>query len=134
MLPCSCDNGGVLLAAVTFMALTVAPRDLPPEPSITVVNTASEWDKLTADPLRVDLRRHTVLVVFAGEKPTGGWRVQITGVAKRGSSCVVSYLIKAPPAGAMVTQAFTTPYAAIRLNGKCLTAAAKPPATRHPRM
>jgi hypothetical protein len=114
-----------LFAALTFSILQVHPRQFPDTAGVVVINSADEWAKFAVDtPPRVDFRKNTVVVVFAGERPTGGWSVRVTGVDKRGSSCAVRYEVKGPPRGAMVTQVITHPYAVILLMGKCATAEA----------
>ena len=124
-----------LFAALTFSILHVQPRQFPDTAGVVVINSADEWTKFAVDtPPPVDFRKHTVMVVFAGERPTGGWSVRVTGVDKRGSSCAVEYEVKGPPRGAMVTQVITHPYAVILLKGKCTTAEATAPGQARPIM
>ena len=61
----------------------------------------------------------TVVSIFAGGKPTGGFGIQVAAAARRGTVCIVTYRIEAPPEGAIVTQALTYPSAAIRLETPC---------------
>ena len=54
----------------------------------------------------------TYLVVFWGEKPTGGYTVEILSARTEGSRIVVRLALTKPPPDAMVSQALTYPYAA----------------------
>lgn len=51
------------------------------------------------------------IVVFLGERRTGGYAVEITGVEKQPVGLIVSTRETSPPPGAMVTQALTQPWA-----------------------
>lgn len=55
------------------------------------------------------------VLVAAGERPTGGYSVEVQRVVQRTGRAEVYYRVIAPPPDAMVTQAFTYPYALIRL-------------------
>lgn len=52
---------------------------------------------------------HYILVTY-GEKPTGGYTVEITEIAKKGAELVVTVQFSEPGEGEMVTQALTYPY------------------------
>ncbi|TMI09973.1 protease complex subunit PrcB family protein [Candidatus Bathyarchaeota archaeon] len=58
----------------------------------------------------VNFTERTVLAVFLGEKPTGGYSIQITDVDSRASHLVVTVLTTVPGPYCIVTQAFTSPY------------------------
>lgn len=64
----------------------------------------------------VDFSRQSVLAVFAGEKPTGGHSIRITGVQQQGRSLVVSYSETSPGPDAMVTQVITAPAHLVRID------------------
>ena len=57
-----------------------------------------------------DAGEGTYLVAFWGEKPTGGYSVEITSVRSDGDRVGVQLSLKDPPPDAMVTQALTYPY------------------------
>lgn len=65
-----------------------------------------------------DAGEGTYLAAFWGEKPTGGYTVEILSARKEGNRVVVRLALRNPPADAMVSQALTYPYAAavIRTN------------------
>ena len=51
------------------------------------------------------------LVVFLGQKPTGGYVVMIASVWQVGSQLVVHYRVSGPHSDQAVTQVMTSPYA-----------------------
>ncbi|MEZ5429263.1 MAG: protease complex subunit PrcB family protein [Pyrinomonadaceae bacterium] len=53
----------------------------------------------------LDFKKTAVIAAFAGEKPTGGYSVEITGSAGKYAAGV-----KSPPPDAMVTEALTMPF------------------------
>ncbi len=61
-----------------------------------------------------DFATGTVLFLFAGTRTTGGWSVEPSAVTmETGGTAVIVAKIKGPPAGSMVTQALTSPYAVV---------------------
>ncbi len=59
----------------------------------------------------------TYLAVFWGEKPTGGYTVEVLSARPEGSRVVVRLALEEPPPDALVGQALTYPYAAAVLRG-----------------
>lgn len=55
----------------------------------------------------------TYLAVFWGEKPTGGYKVEVPSAWQRGDQVTVEAALEPPPQDAMVSQALTYPYAAV---------------------
>lgn len=68
-----------------------------------------------------DAGEGTYLVAFWGEKPTGGYSVEITSVRSDGDQVGIQLSLKDPPPDAMVTQALTYPYAAAVVRNVDLT-------------
>ena len=62
----------------------------------------------------VDFDREMVVGIFLGEKPTGGYEVEIVRGEQCDSSRSFYYWEKSPP-GAMVTQALTQPFHLVRV-------------------
>jgi hypothetical protein len=82
-----------------------------------VVRTEAEWRRLwtqhagaEAAPPAVDFRRDMVLAAFMGERPTGGFQVQIAGVRRDRGSLLVDVREQQPRPDDIVTQAFTAPF------------------------
>lgn len=96
-----------------------------PKPAESLVRTKPEWEAVwksmesTTVPRppapEIDFGKTSVIVVFAGEKPTGGYKLEVRSVTRTsdGKTLIVDVLEKAPGKGAIVTQAFTSPYQAI---------------------
>src|SRR6185503_2511576 len=66
----------------------------------------------------VDFATESVVFLLAGSKPTGGWSVEARGAKVEGETLVIDAVIKPPPPDAIVTQAFTSPYAVITVKTK----------------
>ena len=56
-----------------------------------------------------------VVALFMGERPTGGYAIEITRVERADSGLAVHYRSKGPDQGAMLTQALTQPFHLIKL-------------------
>jgi hypothetical protein len=90
-----------------------------------VVRIQGEWEKLwnrhvsfqspPAPALAINFNNEMVVGVFAGEKNTGGYEVEITGAQLKGSRLYIYYAEKKPPPAAMTIQAFTQPFHLIKL-------------------
>ena len=78
------------------------------------------WDLAGVDPSTddrvgaVDLRTHTVVGFFAGERATGGYAIEVK-MSKEERGTVLNAEVVAPPIGAMVTQAFTYPFVVVAI-------------------
>jgi hypothetical protein len=59
----------------------------------------------------VDFKKYDVVAVFAGSKTTGGYSVEIKDVKRTKESATVNAVLLKPAPGAMVFQAFTSPFA-----------------------
>lgn len=81
------------------------------------------WPQLIGggEPPAVDFATESVVFLLAGERPTGGWSVVPRGATVEGDTLVVDAAIQGPPPDAMVTQAFTSPYAVIAVKTKAFT-------------
>jgi hypothetical protein len=94
-----------------------------------VIDNSEQWNNLwqqhtsnTEPPPpvpRVDFTRHSVVAVFAGEQPTGGYSVEILSAETSGSQTqeqlAITVQYRQPNAGDFVTEAFTYPYHMIRI-------------------
>ena len=68
-------------------------------------------------PPTVDFRTSKVVTVFMGQKPTGGYGIAIAGLRADGKTLVVEVNLREPAAGAILTQAFTSPYVSVVVTG-----------------
>jgi hypothetical protein len=69
------------------------------------------WVRLGQDAPELDFKKNVAVVVYAGERPTGGWTVEfLDALPARDGGLKVKYRVKGPPPDAFVTQAFTQPW------------------------
>ena len=72
--------------------------------------------KLTMPPVpTIDFSRETVLAVFDGQKPTGGYGLDVRGVTVENGELYVDLVHTQPQAGAVTTQALTSPWVLIHV-------------------
>ena len=64
----------------------------------------------------VDFSREAVVFIIAGQRPTGGYKVDVKSVAREGDTLVVDAPVTAPSPDMMVTQAFTSPFAVVAVD------------------
>lgn len=82
-----------------------------------VVRSADEWERVwTSLPTKQNAPSvafdETMMVgVFVGNRPTAGYRVEVTGVRREDDALVVSWREVPPAPGAVVSQTVTTPFA-----------------------
>jgi hypothetical protein len=86
-----------------------------------VVRSAAEWQALWQEHSpgqslpSVDFTAFTIVAVFAGEHPTGGFDVEITGTDDDAGKLTVTYRQLEPAPGDRDLQAFTAPYHIVRI-------------------
>jgi hypothetical protein len=101
------------IARGTYSSVTVAEEAL--------IGSSAEWQRLWARHApgtpapAVDFVAALVIAVFAGQRPTGGYGVQILDIESRGAETVVSYEVTAPAPGVMVSQVHTAPFHIVTL-------------------
>lgn len=71
--------------------------------------------RLTAFEEAVTVGEHTWLIVGAGERRTGGYRVEFLSVTETPDGLLVRAKVVSPPPGAIVTQALTFPVGVARI-------------------
>lgn len=87
-----------------------APGQGQKHPQVLLTSSASALSSATE--IRVpDAGGGTYLAIFWGEKPTGGYSLEIRSVRAAGDRVKVHLSLKEPPEDAMVTQILTYPYA-----------------------
>ena len=86
----------------------------PVEPGSAVASDQGEWERawrrVGQDAPPLDFAKFVGVMVFVGEKPTGGWTVVFDAPVARGDDAVVRYHVPKP--GGFTTQAFTQPWKA----------------------
>ncbi len=86
----------------------------------TVIRNRAEWQKLwqkhvsiqsnSPPPPAMDFSNELIIAVFLGEKPTGGYEIEITSAQRSDSILTVSFIEKRPKPGGMQIQALTQPF------------------------
>ena len=61
---------------------------------------------------------NSIVVLFAGQRPTGGYSLMVDEVVGRGETLFVDYHVTEPSPGELVTQALTSPYAVLLVQGR----------------
>jgi PrcB C-terminal len=111
--------------SVPFQTVAKGFRSGISEPLQTVARNDAEWQTLwqkqvavQSNPLpppAIDFKNELVAAVFLGEKPTGGYSIEIVGAEKTNGSLTISYSETMPRSGSMLTQAFTQPFHIVRV-------------------
>lgn len=106
----------------------VSGRNGPAAAGEIVAKSAGEWQEKwaatgatqsTPDVSAVDFSTEVVVGIFAGEKPTGGWRIDPdVNVRIQGRFAAVSYEVVGPGEGCLTTQAITSPYLVLAVKGE----------------
>lgn len=88
-------------------------------------------NQLSVPPVpRVDFQRETVVAIFAGQKSTGGYGVEVERVSEENGELYLDVRFTSPGEGAITTQALTSPWVMVRvLRGGYQVAWLRDPAT-----
>ena len=117
------------MSQVPFQTVAKGHRSGIRASSQVVVRNQAEWAALwknhtsfeanAAPPPTIDFSKEIAVGVFLGEKPTGGHEVEILRIDKEdGAGVSVSFVERQPPAGSVVTQAFTQPFHIVQLSAQ----------------
>jgi len=63
----------------------------------------------------VDFSKEMVVAAFAGQKSTGGYQLNLTGLNRRGGQLSISFSLTQPGPDCIVTQALTQPYVIVKI-------------------
>ncbi|HET7710697.1 MAG TPA: protease complex subunit PrcB family protein [Thermoanaerobaculia bacterium] len=74
-------------------------------------------------PPPVDFSRESVVFLFGGQRPTGGFSVEPLSTAVAGDEVTIDVEVHAPAPHSMVTQAITSPFAVIAVPSPILNSA-----------
>ena len=90
-----------------------------------VIRAQAEWKDLwqrhastkatPPPPPVIDFNKETVVGVFLGEKPTGGYDIEIVSAERIDGTLLISFAEKSPQSGAILTQALTQPFHIVRV-------------------
>jgi hypothetical protein len=84
------------------------------------IKSEDEWHRIWAQhvsvrapmpsPPQIDFSREMVIAVFAGERTTGGFTVEVTAIEHSTGAIRVTYRESGPPPDSLLAQAITQPY------------------------
>ena len=110
---------------VDFTTIAQGTYSAYPTASQLAIASPAEWldlwqqhssDEIPPPPVpEVDFTQYRVIAVFAGEKPTGGYSVEIISVETTNSLLVITVKYRQPGAEDIVTEAMTHPYHIIQM-------------------
>ncbi|MBI4496829.1 MAG: protease complex subunit PrcB family protein [Chloroflexi bacterium] len=68
----------------------------------------------------VDFGRELAIAVFQGQRPTGGYGIEVRGVRRQGTTVRVMVETRTPPPRAVVPQVITSPYQIVKVSTDAL--------------
>lgn len=108
----------------TVVAEGETAADYPDQQGI-VIGSPAEWEELWEQLHRytiprpalpeVDFTQHTVLAVFAGEKPSGGYTIQVERITQTDQTVIVYVTETAPGPRDITTMMITYPYQVVKI-------------------
>ena len=113
--------GGSGLVPVPFTTISQSDQSGVEELRQVVVRTPAEWKAFWKEnwpglPMpAVDFTKSMVIGVFLGSRPTGGYRVTITGIESEGANVAVTYREDRPGARDILAQVLTFPHHLVRV-------------------
>ena len=112
-------------APVPFSTLAKGLASGVAQPTQIVVRTQDDWGGLWSRHMRtqtappppppVDFSRDMVVALFMGERPTGGYAIEVTRIERTDSGLSVHYRTTRPDPAAMQAQALTQPFHLVAL-------------------
>jgi hypothetical protein len=114
-----------LTVDISFQTVAKGSRSGVREPLQMVIRSQAEWDTLWKRHVSIetnlppapaiDFNKEIVIAVFLGEKPTGGYDVEIIRAEQRDGALVIHYREKSPPSAGIVIQSLTQPFHIIQV-------------------
>jgi len=125
LLLASCTAGAAVAVTVPFSTLATGLASGVGQPTQIVVRSQNEWTALWSRHMRapsapppppsVDFSRDMVVALFMGERPTGGYAIEVTQIERTDAGLSIRYRTRHPDPSAMQTQALTQPFHLIKL-------------------
>jgi hypothetical protein len=123
----ACTSTGVATpAAPEFRTVVNAGFAQRTEPGAVVaadeVTYRNVWNSMIGNgvPPSVDFSTETAVLLFGGQRPTGGYRVEVHGVTLEGDTLAIDGNVQGPPPGSGTTQALTSPYAVLAVQSRVI--------------
>ncbi|MFK7601757.1 protease complex subunit PrcB family protein [Deinococcus sp. SM5_A1] len=113
-------------ARVNFTELASGSQSGVTEAGVTVAATpadaaalyAQAYSRQTGAPTAPDPGNATIVGIFLGQRTTGGYGVSVTGASVSGGTLTLVAQVRAPKPGSITTQAITSPWTIVRVDGK----------------
>ncbi|GGM02319.1 protease complex subunit PrcB family protein [Deinococcus aerophilus] len=119
--PTAPPSGGTVsfseLASGTQSGAGEATVQLATTPAAARALYATAYARQTGAPAAPDPNGGTLVGVFLGQRSTGGYGVSIVGARASGDTLVLTAQLRAPAPGAITTQALTSPWTIVRVEG-----------------
>src|SRR5215470_9736911 len=125
LLLASCTACAATAATMPFSTLAKGLASGVAQPTQIVVRTQDDWAGLWSRHMRtqiappppppVDFSRDMVVALFMGERPTGGYAIEVTRIERTDSGLSVHYRTTRPDPAAMHAQALTQPFHLVSL-------------------
>lgn len=123
-------NGAVAEGAQTgpveFRTLSTSTYAQAQEPANIVVTDEATyrrtWETMigSGEAPQPEFATDTVIFLFGGMRPTGGYAYEVRSVRLEGDTLIVDGGVKSPPRGAPVTQALTSPHTVIAVKSRAI--------------
>lgn len=103
---------------IEFQTLENVWFSWPTSPAYYVINTADEWsDVFEKSPsLEIDFSETTVIAVFMGRRPTGGYGIEVKEIIDTGFLVVTKVEQTSPGKGCILPQVITSPYHIVKVD------------------
>ncbi|MDO8459746.1 MAG: protease complex subunit PrcB family protein [Nanoarchaeota archaeon] len=83
-----------------------------------IIKSEEEWKKIFSNepvPSGIDFNKEMIIVVFQGQKSTGGYSINVDKIIEQKDSINIYLTETSPGEGCIVTQAFTSPYQIVKI-------------------
>ena len=125
LLLASCTACAALAVTVPFSTLAKGLASGVDQPAQIVVRSQNDWAALWSrhmgtrtappPPPSVDFSRDMVVALFMGERPTGGYAIEVTRIERTDAGLSIRYRATRPDPADMHAQALTQPFHLIKL-------------------
>jgi protease stability complex PrcB-like protein len=120
MLLASFTACAAVAGTVPFSTLAKGPVSGVDQPTQIVVRSQNDWAALWSRHVRtqtppppppsVDFSRDMVVALFMGQRPTGGYAIEVTQIERTDAGLAVRYRTRRPDPSSMQMQVLTQPY------------------------
>ena len=122
------SNTSLVTATVPFTEIAKGSQSAVERRVNYLITSSSQFNELwgvvtaTGTPPKIDFKTHSVIAVFAGQKPTAGYAIAVAKI-EDASARMVSITLAKPSDDCMLAQSITTPYQLISVPATSLSLA-----------